>query len=166
MSIFGNSSSEFFKSTWVYQYCRALELTPHIARKLKANTNYFVLVGQWYFTDKYEYKDRPKKADFLNALELFSFNHYNPNSEQPFGVPNEKNQYVYGSRMLLGGKKAKWYFGTGSGTDPVFIITRFVKVKPHQNMKGVLYEHNNSSSDTTILTKISNKKKETKSRSI
>jgi hypothetical protein len=113
------------------------------------------------------HKDRPTKADFLNALELFSFNQYNPNSEQPFGVPNEQNQYVYGVRMLVGGKRAKWYFGTGSGTDPVFIITRFIEAKPHQNMKGVLYKHNNSNSDTTKLTKISKQTKnktETKSK--
>jgi hypothetical protein len=152
MSIFENSSSEFFKKTWVYTYCRAVELTPHIARKLKPNTNYFVLVGQWYWV----VNDKPSGKVFKNALKLFSFDKYSPNSEMPFGELNDNNQYVYGARMSLGKKRKKWYFGTGSGTDPVFIITSFIKVKPPHNLKGVLYKNNSS---TTKPNTISNKTK-------
>jgi len=137
MSIFGEDSLTFFKSTWVYQYCRAVELTPRIARKLKTNTNYFILAGQWYFSDN----DKPNSTDFLSSIQIFSFDKYTPNNEEPFGTPNDNNQYIYGVKLPI---DQKWYFGTGSGLDPVYIITRFTNVQPPPNMNGVLFHRKSS----------------------
>ena len=139
------SSSAFFKTTWVSRYCDAVELTPQLANKLKSNTNYYALAGPWYFEDinKSIKSEKQKQKNFVTGLKLFSFVIYIPSSQNPPNFPhfeglNDKKQYVHGLRLSLGAKKKQWYFGTGSGLDPVFIITKFIKVTP--DIKGVLYK--------------------------
>ena len=87
--------------------------------------------------------EKQKQKHFVNCLKLFSFVKYIPSSQNPpnfshFEGLSDKNQHVHGIRLSLGAKKKQWYFGTGSGLDPVFIITKFIKVIPV--LKGVLYK--------------------------